>query len=310
MSTEPKKRGLGRGLGALIADTAPPASTATPGRQAAGPGIVELPLDELVPNPHQPRTEFDPQALSELAASIETHGILQPLVVSTAGMAGATQPAGNYWIVAGERRWRAARLAGLATVPAIVREASPQQLMEWALVENLQRDDLNPLEEATAYQALIAEFGLTQATVAERVGKSRSAIANTVRLLQLPPAARQAVVEGRISAGHARALLALPDQPTMLRALAEVLARELTVRETEALVRQLGEVPPPVAALPVETAADSQWRELEARFRARLSTKVNLSRNQDGSGRLIVHFYNDDDLDALYRLIAGDEERL
>ncbi len=319
MSTDAKKRGLGRGLGALIVDTAGNAGTGDApagvrtGQGTAGPGVATLPVDALSPNPHQPRTEFDPDALSELAASIVLHGILQPLVVSAATPAGSgdglPDQAGRYWIVAGERRWRAARLAGLTEVPAIIREASPQQLMEWALVENLQRDDLNPLEEAAAYQSLIAEFGLTQAEVAERVGKSRSAVANTVRLLHLPPAAQQALVAGKVTAGHARALLALPDRPAMESALAEILARDLNVRQAEALVKRMLEAPPaPVTAeAPASTELDAQWRDLEARFRAALSTKVSLTRNQDGSGRLVVHFYNSDDLDAIYRLIARDE---
>ena len=187
----------------------------SPAAQAeGGEHAREVALDRLSPNPHQPRSQFDAASLGELADSIRVHGIIQPLVVTP-----ARDQAGHYWIIAGERRWRAARLADLTAVPVLVREASPQALTELALVENIQRDDLNALEEALAYQALMNDYGLTQAEVAERVGKSRSAVANAVRLLALPEPAQQAVVAGRISAGHARALLALPDTDLMLAGL-------------------------------------------------------------------------------------------
>lgn len=298
------RRGLGRGLGALITNSAVAAEQEreTLIQQAEAGGIRLLPVDEIVPNPHQPRTVFNPEALAELAASIAEHGVIQPLIVTES----PDQPQ-RYWLIAGERRWRAAQQAGLEQVPVIVREASPQQLLEWALVENVQRADLNPLEEAAAYDALMAEFQLTQAQVAERVGKSRSAIANAVRLLGLPGPVQAAVTDGQISAGHARALLALPDQKAMERALDEVLGRELTVRQTEALVRRLLEPPPP----PTPTASAEEAahaRALESRFRSRLGTKVNLERKQDGSGRLVIHFYNDTDLDTIYQQIVGDDD--
>lgn len=302
-----RKGGLGRGLGALIVST-----ETAPAVQAdsIAPGIQLLPLAAITPNPRQPRTRFDEASLDELAASIREHGIIQPLIVTS-----APQQRGAYWLVAGERRWRAAQLAGLAEAPAIVREANPQQLVELALIENVQRSDLNPLEEAHAYQALLGEFGLTQAELAERVGKSRPAIANAVRLLQLPPAAQAAVVEGAISAGHARALLALENAAAIEQALALVLARDLNVRQTEALVRRTLEAQ---AAPGNETARppalDEQTRtqvaHMEERFRRALGTRVSLARNADGSGRLVVHFYNDGDLEAIYTLIAGPESDL
>ena len=304
MTAEPKRRGLGRGLGALIVDTAiTPASDEVVAQAEAG-GIRMLAIDQLAPNPHQPRAQFDAAALEELSASIRTHGIIQPIVVST--VPGKQE---HFWIVAGERRWRAAQQAGLASVPVIVREATPQQLMEWALVENVQRADLNAIEEAIAYQALMAEFGLTQADVAERVGKSRPAIANTVRLLALPLDVQTAVVDERITAGHARALLALPNAASMQRALDEITKRELNVRQTELLVRRLNEAPVEPAPPPAQPAPEfeTQLRHLEGRFRSALGTKVSLTRNQDGTGRLVVHFYNDDDLESIYRLIAGEE---
>lgn len=302
MTTEPKKRGLGRGLGALIMDTAlTPAGPEIVAQAAAG-GVRMLAIDRLLPNPHQPRTTFDPAALDELAASIRTHGIIQPLVVTA-----APEPPGHFWLIAGERRWRAARLAGLQEAPAILREATPQQLMEWALVENVQRADLNAIEEATAYQALMEEFGLTQAEVAERVGKSRPVIANTVRLLGLPLEAQQAVIDGVITAGHARALLGLPDAAAMMRALGEVAKRDLNVRQTEELVRRLCVPAPEPAPVIVDPEIQHHLQHLENRFRAALGTKVSLSRNQDGAGKLVVHFYSDDDLESLYHLIAGEE---
>ena len=304
MAADGKKRGLGRGLGALIMDTAlTPASPEVVAQAEAG-GVQMVAIDHLLPNPHQPRANFDPAALEELAASIRTHGIIQPLVVTAA----PDKPA-HYWLIAGERRWRAAKMAGLIEAPVIVREATPQQLMEWALVENVQRADLNPIEEATAFQALMAEFGLTQAEVAERVGKSRPAIANTVRLLGLPVEAQQAVIDGQISAGHARALLGLPSQAVIRRALPEVIKHELSVRQTEALVRRLS-APSPEPTSNQETIAPELQQHLqflEDRFRSALGTKVSLSRNPDGAGKLIVHFYSDDDLESIYQLIAGEE---
>lgn len=298
-----KRRGLGRGLGALIAGSAAAGEQEREAliAQAEAGGIRMLPVAEILPNPHQPRTVFNPDALAELSASIAEHGIIQPLIVTES----LDEPQ-RYWLIAGERRWRAAQQAGLESVPVIVREASPQQLLEWALVENVQRADLNPLEEATAYDSLMAEFGLTQAQVAERVGKSRSAVANTVRLLGLPPTVQSALTDGRISAGHARALLSLPDHPAMDAALEQVTGRELTVRQTEALIRRLLEPPPPTPAESAES--QTHLRALESRFRSTLGTKVTLDRKADGSGRLVVHFFSDDDLDNIYRQIVGEEE--
>lgn len=295
-----KRFGLGRGLGALIANT----ETSLPtGDQPvpAGDGIRLVSVSAIHPNPQQPRTQFDPSALEELAASIREHGILQPLIVTDSG-----DRSGEYWIITGERRWRAAQIAQLEEVPVIVREASPQQLLEWALVENVQRADLNPLEEAAAYHMLIENFSLTQDEIGRRVGRSRSAVANTVRLLQLPAGIQHAVVDGSITAGHARALLALPDADAMNDALARILARSLSVRQTEELVKRMLLAPEPAAAPEPEPAQETHVRFLESRFRAALGTRVTLNRSANGSGRLIVHFYSDEDLDSLYRLIAAD----
>jgi len=302
----PQKRALGRGLGALIVNTAVQAQEIDPTSTSVdSSGIRLLALATIQPNPQQPRTQFDEHALQELAASIRTHGIIQPLIVT-----GNPHQPGSYWLVAGERRWRAAHLAELPAVPALVREASRQELIELALIENVQRADLNPLEEAVAYQSLLNEFRLTHAEIATRVGKSRSAISNTLRLLELPLAIQEALTSNQISAGHARALLALVDQTTMQTAVAEIIAQELSVRQTEALVKRLL-TPKPVADVtetPAQTAAPAQLAYLENRFRAALGTRVQLNRNPNGSGRLVVHFYDDDDLEQLYKLIARDDE--
>lgn len=309
MSDNPKRRsGLGRGLGALIVNT----DTASPSpdvvAQAEAGGIRLLAVNAIGPNPHQPRASFDPDLLAELAASIREHGIIQPLIVTQA--ADETE---RYWIVAGERRWRAARQAGLAEVPVILREATPQQLMEWALVENIQRADLNAIEEATAYVALMEEFGMTQAQVAERVGKSRSAVANLTRLLQLPTAVQTAVIDDNLSAGHARALLALDDHAAMEECMELILRRELSVRQTEDLVRSIlrrAAADREADQKPDPHVADrhAHLQMLENRFRSSLGTKVNLNRNPDGTGRLVIHFYNDDDLEGLYQRLIGEEE--
>jgi ParB family chromosome partitioning protein len=295
-------------LGALIpsAESAQPAALsqeALPGRGAAA-SLLNIPVNDILPNPHQTRAALSPDSLEELTASIREHGVLQPLIVTRAR---PTDPA-PYQLIAGERRWRAAQLAGLKTVPALVKEATSQQILELALVENVQRADLNPLEEAAAYQALIAEFGLTQGEVAGRVGKSRAAVANVVRLLRLPEPVKALLAEGTLSEGHARALLALPDDATLLRAARQVVARDLTVRQTEDLVRRLLAIAEAVAPEPEPEPADTPYaletRRLEDAFRNSLGTKVSLSRGRRG-GRLVIHFYSDEELQAIYEQIVG-----
>jgi len=301
-----KRRGLGRGLGALIVNTTP-AEAPSPQTEPATVGVIQCALHAITPNPQQPRTAFDEQALDELAASIRAHGILQPLIVT----ANPQQPE-SYWLIAGERRWRAAQLAGLEEAPVIVREASPQQLMEWALVENVQRADLNPIEEGAAYQTLIDEFGLTHAEVADRVGKSRSAVTNIVRLLQAPPTVQQAVLEGAISAGHARALLALEAAELIELTLVKVINEALNVRQTEALVKRLQtateEKAPPENPVPMSNSLRAELTQIEDRFRSALGTRVHLNRQSNGSGRLVIHFYSDEDLNNIYRVIAGEHD--
>jgi ParB family chromosome partitioning protein len=283
---------LGRGLEALIPGT----ELTITGTQAAV--VVEIPLAQLKPNPLQPRQQINAETLEELATSIRTHGVIQPLVV--------TKVDEGYQIVTGERRWRAAQLAGLESVPAIIKETTPREMLELALVENIQRADLNPLEEASAYQQLMDEFGLTQEEVAAQVGKSRVAVANTVRLLRLPDEIKQALTAGEISEGHARALLALPTVEQQLRALAAIRRGGLTVRQTEALVRALQAQPGEEAPTPDERPLSPQDRYVVERFEGRLGTRVELLRGKKG-GRLIIHFYSDEELQAIYHAVVGEE---
>ena len=287
----PRKTGLGRGLDALI----PLAEEET---AAAEQGVAEVPLASIIPNPHQPRSSIRDQDLVELASSIEEHGIIQPLIV--------TRAPDGYQLVAGERRWRAARLAGLSTVPVIVKDIAPSEMLELALVENIQRSDLNPLEEAMAYHQLTEEFGLTQGQVARRVGKSRVAVSNTLRLLKAARSVQEALLGGRTSEGHARALLGLERAEAQEAALKTVLRQGLNVRQTEHLVRRLlglrrenGERQPAREISP-------ETRALESRFREALGTKVNLTRSDTG-GRIVIYFYSEEELDALHERIVGRE---
>ena len=289
------RRGLGKGLAALI-PTAPTELTET-----AAASIREVPVGAIAPNPRQPRQKQDPVALQELADSIHEHGLIQPLIVTAAPL--HQQAAGvQYQLIAGERRWIAARLAGLSAVPVIVKEATPQQMLELALVENIQRADLNPLEEATAYRQLIDEFGLKQEDVAARVGKSRVTVANVVRLLRLPDEVKAALLGGQITEGHARALLAAEAPETTIRLLWVVIRRGLNVRQTEELVRrQMAETQPKVKEAPSpDTTA------LENRFREALGTKVRLFRSKKG-GKLVIHFYSEEELQAIHDVIIGPE---
>jgi len=276
----PQKSGLGRGLDALI-----PGGETTP----AQGGVTYVPVGHISPNPRQPRGDMDPEELGELTASIREHGVLQPLIVTPIEMGG------QYILIAGERRLEAAKQAGLSSVPVIVRQATDQQRLELALIENVQRADLGPLEEAEAYRQLAEDFSLSHEDIALRVGKSRVAVTNTLRLFKLPDVVKNALVEQRITEGHARALLALPTPEAQAAALHTVLSQDLNVRQTEELVRKLaGERPPsaPRAAPPPEIT------ELEERLRASLGTKVSLRAGRKG-GTLTIHYYSDEELDAL-----------
>lgn len=284
-----KKQVLGRGLGALI-----PVDEEK--ETSSGDALRQISVDDISPNPHQPRQNIDAEALAELAASIKAHGVIQPLIVT----ADPQQP-GRYVLVAGERRWQAARLAGLSTVPAIVQEVTPQQQLELALVENIQRADLNPLEEAAAYQQLMDRFGLTQQEIADRVGRGRVSVANALRLLRLPDFVKTVLAAGQISEGHARALLGLEeDLEAMKLVLKRIISQRLSVRQTEELVRRLSTSP---ASPKATRTVPPETRALEAEFARSLGTKVSLSRSKKG-GRLTIHFYSEEDLQRLYELLV------
>jgi ParB family chromosome partitioning protein len=275
----PKKHGLGKGLDALI--------PAGDGAASAGGGVLQLPVERIQPNPRQPRHQVDPDDLKDLTDSIRAHGVLQPLLVTFDGS--------DYVLIAGQRRLQAARLAGLEFVPAILRQASEIQQLELALIENLQREDLNPLEAAQGYQRLCDEFSLSHEAIAEQVGKSRTTITNTLRLLKLAPAARQALAANRISEGHARALLGLPTAQAQGAALQTVLKRDLNVRQTEELVRRLSGQRR-TSAKPARRSAEET--ALEDQLRQSLGTRVLLRRGARG-GSIILHFYSDEELNAL-----------
>lgn len=344
-----KKRGLGRGLGALI--PGPTDETAVSDETS---GLRTVPVANIQPNPHQPRSVIDEEKLAELAASIKEHGLIQPLIV--------TETESGYNLIAGERRWRAAQIAGLKIVPVVVKEATPQAMLELAIIENIQRADLNPLEEAYAYQQLIDDFGLTQQKVSQRIGKARSTVANLVRLLELPaniqqavtdglisgtharvllqlpePAmqteamsmmielnlsvrqtellvklmpmrlsgeAREAVLYGRISQAHAAALLALPTAEMQNNLVHQITMRKLTVAETEALIKRLtsGKRPQPKKkrTLPAEIV------DLQNQFTERLGQPVEIQKSGK-TGKVILHFYSDEELQTIYDAIIGTE---
>lgn len=299
--TTHKKAALGRGLGALI-PTAP--EPETPTGDTPTQGVREVAVGNILPNPKQPRTSsgLDQAALQELAASIREHGVIQPIIVTQieAGAVGE-----RYQIIAGERRWRAAKLAGLAQVPVIVRETTPQRMLEMALIENIQRADLSPLEEAEAYQQMAAGFGLTHEEIARRVGKSRPVITNTLRLLTLPDPIRDLVLDGTLSAGHARAIAGLEKASQMMDVVERVVKQGLNVRRTEALVKtvQAGaslRTPPPPPPAPTTL-------HIEERLRDALSARVKLKRSKRG-GQLVIYFRDDEDLEHLLDVIAGDPD--
>jgi ParB family chromosome partitioning protein len=288
-----RKTGLGRGLSELISGEA----------LARSRSVLEIALDKLEPNPYQPRQHIDDESLEELTLSIEAHGVVQPVVVRR------TDDADVYQIIAGERRWRAARRAGLTTLPCIVQDADDERALEIALVENLQRSDLGPLETAQALRYLIQEFGLTQEQIAEQLGRSRSSVANTLRLLDLPEPIKQALAEGRITAGHARALLALAEEPDRMMAVFERIEAEgLNVRETEALGRAVPEEEPAAevgeSAPPRPQPTDPHVEEVKQRLRDRLGTKVTVIPRSRGGGTINITYHDAEDLDRLLALIA------
>ena len=286
-----KQRGLGKGLGALLGEAA--LQTAEPPS-----GAQLLPLQKVEPNPLQPRKNFDPDELQALADSIAMHGVIQPLTVQQL-------PSGFYQIIAGERRWRAARMAGLSEIPVVVIEADDKKAMELALIENLQRADLNPIEEAQGYQQLMTDYGMTQELAAERVGKSRPAVANALRLLSLCPAVLELVEQGRLSAGHARALLAIKSAPEQYAVAMKVINLQLSVRQTENMCKNLTRKPKQEQPKPI---AVDYIAECEKTLSKRLSRGVRIV-NGKRKGRVELEYYGEEDLQQLYELLERLGER-
>jgi ParB family transcriptional regulator, chromosome partitioning protein len=304
-----RRSGLGKGLSSLI----PPVDGGAAVAAGDSPTLVEIPIADVVPNPHQPRVHFDEETLAELAASIEQMGVLQPVLVRRVG--------DRYQLIAGERRWRAARRAGLTTVPAVVRTTDDITAVEEALVENLHRADLTPLEEAAAYQQLIEDFELTHDDVAQRVGKSRSAVTNTLRLLGLPPGVQHLLADGKLSAGHARALLGTPDRSLQERLARQAASEGWSVRTVEEWVRNGGappvSAPIPPAPKPTPEPVDGAGitdatrlrppglLELEQLLADHLDTRVAVQMSAK-RGRVTIEFADLEDLERIYRRIAGE----
>lgn len=281
-----EKKALGKGLDALL----PPVRLS----KAEDTGDVQrIPIDQIVPNRYQPRQTFLQQELTELTASIKESGVIQPIMVRRKGD-------GVYELIAGERRWRASKAAGLTVIPAVLKNCTDQEALLLALVENLQREDLNPMETARAYSRMMKEFGLTQEAVAAKVGRDRSSVANFIRLTHLPLDLQGLVEEGTLSTGHAKALLSLSTPEAQLRVAKLVTAGSLSVRQTEKLVEQSIVAKQPVARPPRTT----QWRDLEERLQKRLGTKVTLYPRGQG-GKLVIHYFSSDELDGVVETLLG-----
>ena len=287
MAKRTKELGLGRGLNALLGD---------PELPAQGEGAVSLPISQVEPGLNQPRKHFDEGALADLADSIRIHGIIQPLTVRRLA-------SGYYQIIAGERRWRAAKSAGLSEIPAVIIEADDRKVMELGLIENLQREDLNPAEEARGYQTLMEEYGLTQDQVARQMGKSRPAVANTLRLLALPDELMELLEDGSLSAGHARAILALPSPALQREAAKKVIKDQLSVRQTEALVKVMQKGKPDKPK-PAEESLSLYLGELEKDLSGRLGRKVRIA-HRGKKGRIELEYYGSQDLEGLLALLQG-----
>ena len=337
-----QKFGLGRGLDALISGASEVISTQQVAPQAETNALPLVPIDSIIPNPRQPRKVFreDDPRLLELSASIKEHGILQPIVIThldtspsskkdsvheTAAAwlsdepstAPSTTPEGTpleYQIIAGERRWRAARLAGLKQVPVVIKDVTPQQMLELALIENIQRADLNPIEEALAYQALIQDFGMTRETVAKQVGKDRTTVTNSLRLLQLAPKVREMLAQQseHFTEGHARALVGISREEDQVTAMGKIVTLGLNVRQTEELASRMKaseDVEAAIQHVTLPSRRSPEMDELETQFRNALMVKVDLKLNAKGKGTLVLHFNDQEELESLYsRLMKRDEQ--
>ncbi|MGN0537623.1 MAG: ParB/RepB/Spo0J family partition protein [Acutalibacteraceae bacterium] len=282
-----KKGGLGKGLDALFMENLTDESS----------GLETLKITDIEPNRSQPRSEFDEESLRELADSIAMHGVLQPLLVRP-------MADGGYQLVAGERRWRASRMAGLVEVPVIIREMTDSEMMQIAMIENLQRENLTPLEEAFGYKRLMDEYNFTQEEISKTVGKSRPVIANALRLLNLPEEVLELLREGKISAGHARALLAFKNQDDMLETARQIEPNDLTVRDVERLARKMNSEGSKKEA--VHKKRDPFYDEVEIALHEHLSRKIKVNNTKNDSGILEIEFYNQDDLKELARILGGE----
>ena len=275
------KRGLGKGLGALIPE----------GEESDRNSIVEIKITDIEANDRQPRKAFNDETLVDLSESIKEHGVVQPIIVRKLGS--------SYQIIAGERRWRAARLAGKKTIPAIVKECSDLEVMELALIENLQREDLNSIEEATAYKSLIEEYNMTQEEISKKIGKSRPAIANSLRLLQLPQEIKNMIAEGKISQGHARALLSISGEKKQIDMAEKIIAQQLNVRQIEKLAKDTKQKKKK-EVLP--DAYQIEINQLEERLRAALGTKVTIHHKKN-KGSIEIEYYSDEEFDRIFDLL-------
>jgi ParB family chromosome partitioning protein len=289
---EKRRPALGRGMAALLSNAAPPPSVAV--AAAAGRALLSLPIEAVQRNPGQPRKRFEEARLEELAASIREHGIVEPILVRRDGS--------GYRILAGERRWRAAQRAGLKEIPAILRDATDREAFELALVENLQREDLNPIEEAEAFDVLVRDHGLTQDAVAQAVGKDRSTVANALRLLRLPTDVRDLVKDGQLDMGHARALLGLEGEDAIRKAAQRVVREKLSVRATEALVRLLTHKGKPTGTPAAQSAA---LKDLTARLQRRLGARCRVRPKSPVAGKLEVEYTSLDELDGILARIGA-----
>jgi ParB family transcriptional regulator, chromosome partitioning protein len=293
-----RRPALGRGMAALLSNAAPPASVASmPAAPATGRAVLSLPIEAVERNPDQPRKHFDEPSLGELAASIQEHGVIEPILVRREG--------GSYRILAGERRWRAAQRAGLREIPAVVREASDREAFELALVENLQREDLNAIEEAEAYEILVTDHSLTQEEIARRVGKERSTVANALRLLKLPATVRDALRDGQLDMGHARALLGLESSDAMEKAAERAIREGLSVRATEALVRSLASKPPKKGSRGSRGSETPALRDLTQRLQRRLGTRCRIVPRTALAGKLEIEYSSLDELDGILARIGA-----
>lgn len=300
MSTPSKKEALGKGIRSLLqnidTDLKQTSNALGDSVVAQATGIERIPLDQIEVNPKQPRRDFDEQALQELSQSIKIHDIIQPVTVSRVGK--------KYQLIAGERRFRASKMAGLKDIPAYVRQANDQELLELALLENLQRENLNAIEIALSYKRLMEEVTLTQEQVADRMGKERSTVTNYIRLLKLPPDIQVAVRNGKLSMGHARTLIGVENVETQLFIFGEIMKNGLSVRQTEELVRKVNHVDKGNVKKTVKSNLPPAYQKIQDNLASHFSTKVNLDRSKNGKGSINIEFYSDEELDSILEKLS------